>query len=192
MIMKGKNKKGFTMVETLVSIGMFGFISIALINIFVSAVKSQSRILQNQELMEQSSYALEYMGKIIRMAKKDAAGNCTGTVDANYGVGADSIAFLAYDTNAEEYRCRQFLLESNVIEEKKSTDESSANLGTAVAITSSKVKVNGLTLAVTGDGSDTIQPKVTIMIKMQSNVSVADAPSITIQTSVSQRQLDIN
>lgn len=190
--MRDKNKKGFTMVETLVSIGMFGFISIALINIFVSAIKSQSRILQNQELMEQSSYALEYMGKIIRMAKKDVAGGCTGTANANYGVGANSIAFLAYDTNAGEYRCRQFLLESDAIEEKKSTDESSGNFGTALAITSSKVKVNDLTLAVTGDGVDTIQPKTTIMIKMQSNISTAEAPNITIQTSVSQRQLDIN
>jgi len=189
--MKGKNKKGFTMVETLVSIGMFGFISIALINIFVAAIKSQSRILQNQELMEQSSYALEYMGKIVRMAKKDVAGNCTGTANRNYGIGSDSINFLAYDSNDETYKCRQFLLESNVIKEKKSTDGSSSNLGTAVPITSSKVKVNGLTLAVTGDGSDTIQPKITVMIKMQSNISVADAPNITIQTSISQRQLDI-
>ena len=180
------------MVETLVSLVIFGFISIVLINIFVSALKSQVRILQNQELMEQSSYSLEYMAKIIRMANKDVDGFCTGTANANYGVGTNAITFLAYDTTASGYKCRQFLLENNTLKEKRSSDGSSANLGAAAEITSSKVKINGLTFAVTGDGADTSQPKVTIMINMQSNIPDTNAPSITIQTSISERRLDIN
>ena len=180
------------MIETLVSIVLFGFISVILVNIFVSSIKSQTRILQNQELMEQSSYSLEYMGKLLRMAKKDESGDCTGTVGANYGVGIDSITFLAYDSKEEEYRCRQFLLESEAIKEKRSSDETAANLGSALAITSSKVRVAGVTFGVTGDsGSDTIQPKVTIAINMESDISV-NPPKIFIQTSVSQRQLEIN
>lgn len=180
------------MVETLVSLVIFGFISIVLINIFVSALKSQVRILQNQELTEQSSYSLEYMAKIIRMANKDVDGFCTGTANANYGVGTNAITFLAYDTTASGYKCRQFLLENNTLKEKRSSDGSSANLGVAAEITSSKVKINGLTFAVTGDGADTSQPKVTIMINMQSNIPDTNAPSITIQTSISERRLDIN
>jgi len=187
--------KAFTLVETLVSIGLFGFISLALADIFVASIRGQTRILQNQQLMEQSSYALEYMGKILRMAQKDTTGTCTGRVNANYGVGTApevSISFLAYDTTNEEYRCRQFLFESDAVKEKKSTDETSANFGSAQEITSSKVKVEGLTFAVTGDSAaDTIQPRVTVMIKMKTNISI-NPPDITVQTSVSQRHLDTN
>jgi hypothetical protein len=192
MLNKNNNLKSFTMVETLVSIALFGFISVILVNIFLSSIKTQARILQSQELMDQSSYTLEYMGKLLRMAKKDTGGSCAGRAGANYGVGTDSITFLAYDTKEEEYRCRQFLLEDDVIKEKRSSDGSSANLGSAQAITSSKVKVEGVTFAVTGDGvSDAIQPKVTVMIDMESDISV-NPPEIFIQTSVSQRQLDID
>ncbi|MFA5169536.1 MAG: type II secretion system protein [Candidatus Paceibacterota bacterium] len=191
MINKIKNSKAFTMVETMVSIALFGFISIVLINVFVSAIKGQTRILQNQELMDQSTYVLEYMAKILRMAQKDTAGDCTGTAGANYGVGINSINFVAYDTMEEDYRCRQFILENDIIKERRSTDESAANLGASQDMTSSKVKVEGLTFGVTGNVvGDLVQPKVTVMVKMESNISL-NPPEITVQTSVSQRSLDI-
>jgi type II secretory pathway component PulJ len=186
-----ENSKAFTMIETLVSVAIFAFISVVLVNIFVAAINTQMRILRNQELMEQSSYSLEYMGKILRTAYKDATGSCTGTANTNFGVGTNSLTFLAYDRIAGEYYCRQFLLDSSALKERRSTSANSTDLGTAQAITSSKVKVDGLTFAVTGDTvSDLLQPKVTIMIRMKSNVT-DNPPQITIQTSVSQRNLDI-
>lgn len=193
--MIGKTKKeklkAFTLVETVVSIALFGFISVILVNIFVSALRTQTRILQNQELMEQSSYSLEYMTRFLRMAKKDTAGSCTGTPNANYGVGTNAITFLAYDTNAAEYRCRRFLKDGDAIKEMRSIDTTSANLGTAQAITSSKIKINGLIFGVTGNVvPDTVQPKVTVMVDIKSS-DLAGSPEIFIQSSVSQRDLDI-
>ena len=193
--MIGKTKKeklkAFTLVETVVSIALFGFISVILVNIFVSALRTQTRILQNQELMEQSSYSLEYMTRFLRMAKKDVDGSCTGTPNANYGVGTNAITFLAYDTNAAEYRCRRFLKDGDVIKEMRSTDTTSGNLGTAQAITSSKIKINGLIFGVTGNVvPDTVQPKVTVMVDIKSS-DLAGSPEIFIQSSVSQRDLDI-
>jgi len=191
MINKNQNSKGFTLVETLVSLLIFGFISVILVNIFVSVLNSQRRILQNQELMNQSSYALEYIAKIVRMAENDADGTCV-TAGENYALGTNSITFLAYDTKSLSYKCTQFLLQDNAIKEKKSTDDTSANLGTAQEITSSSVKVDDLIFAVTGDVlNDSLQPKVTIMIKMESSTSFSNPPSLIIQTSVSQRKLDI-
>lgn len=191
MEIRSEKRKAFTLIETVVSIALFGFISVILVNIFVSSIRTQTRILQNQELMEQSSYSLEYMSRILRMAKKDIDGTCTGTADANYGVGTDSITFLAYDTRAEDYLCRRFLKDGDSVKEMKSTDATSANLGTAQSITSSKVKVAGLTFGVTGNVvPDTVQPKVTIMINIKSGDAVG-SPEIFLQSSVSQRDLDI-
>ena len=193
MINNNQKTKGFTLVETLVSLLIFGFVSIILVNVFVSVLNSQKRILQNQELMNSSSHALDYMSKLVRMANKDETGNCTGTAGKNYSLSAapDSITFLAYDIKSSSYKCTQFLLDSTTIKERKSTDDDIANLGTAQAITSSSVQVDGLTFGLTGDGTDNLQPKVTIMIKMKSTSLSVNAPSLIVQTSVSQRKLDI-
>lgn len=186
-----QNSKAFTMVETLVSVCLFGFISVVLINVFVASINSQTRILQNQELMDQSTYALEYMAKSVRMAQKDVDGFCTGTINANYTVSTNSITFLAYDTKEAAYRCRQFFLGSAIIKEMRSTTASADDFAVAQDITSSKVAVTDLTFAVTGNVvGDTVQPKVTMMIEMVSGTS-SSAPTITIQTSVSKRELDI-
>ena len=193
MINKNQKIKGFTLVETLVSLLIFGFISVIMVNVFVSVLNTQKRILQNQELMNSSSYALDYMSKLIRMAENDESGNCTGTAGKNYSLTAapNSITFLAYDAKSSSYKCTQFLLSEATIKERKSTDENISNLGSAQSITSSSIHVSILTFALMGDGTDTLQPKVTIMIKMKSGSLLDSGPSIIIQTSVSQRKLDI-
>jgi prepilin-type N-terminal cleavage/methylation domain-containing protein len=189
---ENQKTKGFTLIETLVSLFIFGMMSVALVNIFVSTLNTQTRILQNQDLMSQSSYLLEHMGKIIRMAQRDDTGSCAPTGES-YKVenGIKSITFLAYDSQSSSYKCVQFLLESNAIKEKRSTDETAANFGTAQAVTSSSVYVSDLAFNVTGDSlGDTLQPKVTIMINMRYN-NASNPPRLIMQTSVSQRKLDV-
>lgn len=193
---KNQKTKGFTLVETLVSLFIFGMMSVALVNIFVSALNTQTRILQNQDLMNQASYSLEYMGKLIRMAERDETGACAPTGES-YGVGgsypANSITFLAYDTKAAGYRCIQFLLEGNAIKEKRSTTASKDNFQTAQAITSASVYLitDGLYFFVNGDVvGDQRQPMVTILINMRYNALPAP-PYLTMQTTISQRKLDI-
>ena len=193
MINNNQKIKGFTLVETLVALVIFGFVSVILVNIFVSVLNSQKRILQNQEIMNQSSYALEYMTKAIRMAEKDMAGTCSGAAGENFRVGTSpvSIAFLSYDIKDDSHKCIQFLIEDAAIKERRSTDESLPT-GTALPITSSAVSVDRLEFLVEGDiFGDNIQPKITVMIKMKSLSSSTNAPVIIVQTTVSQRKLDI-
>jgi len=193
MIIKKQNQKGFTLIETLVSLFIFGMMSVALVNIFVGALNSQTRILQNQDLMSQTSYVLERMGKIIRMAEKDVAGTCAPAGES-YLVSGQSITFLTYDTKAAAYRCAKFSLESNTIKESRSTDTTAANLQAAQAITSSSIYVSGLSFTVTGDTlgeSPALQPKTTILINARYNAVTANPPRLIIQTSISQRKLDI-
>jgi len=199
MINKDRKKEnGYTMVETLVSIAIFSLLSVGIVNTFVSAVKTQSRILQNQTLMEQANYTLDYMSKALRMAITDETGACTGNIGYNYGVEANQITFLSYDKKAEEYRCRRFSFANDAINESKSTNTTFNGLQTAVPVTSSKVKVSNLSIVVTGDYidgegvQDNKQPKVVIMIKMgPAYQTMAADLEITVQTSISQRQLDV-
>lgn len=181
--------KGFTLIEMLVSIGIFIILTIALTGIFVSSSRVQSRTLATQELMSQSSYVLEYMDRFLRMAKKDVSGSCTGTAGANYNPPesiSNTITFLDYNNV-----CHQFVLENNQIKEKKFISGS----WVSAEITSSKVKVNNLKFSVIGGSqppTNTLQPKITILIDIESKSQIVDpVPKIKVQTTISQRHLDV-
>lgn len=183
MIKNKQKSKGFTMIETLVSIVIFGVISIILVNVFVSVLNTQKRILQNQEIMNQASYTLERLTKIIRMAKNDVTGGCVGTALKNYSSTANSITFLDYDDH-----CTQFILEGTAIKEKKSTSGDSS-FESNQAVTASSVKVDSFLIQVVGDAVNA-QPKVTMTIKMSYN-TLFSSPNLIVQTTISQRKLNM-
>lgn len=179
------------MVEMLVAVALFSVISMLLVNIFTASVSNENRILQNQKLLDETTYSLEYMSKALTMAQvDDTSGSCTGTPNANFGIATNSITFLAHDTVSGAYKCRRFLLDNNSIQEEWSTDKTYGNLQSETPVTSTRVKVNKLTFGVTGDAAG-YQPKVTILISMEYNSSSSNNPKINVQTSVSERRLNI-
>ena len=182
--------KAFTLVETLVSITLFGMVSLILINVFMTSIKTQSRILFSQELIEQSSYALEYMGTKIRMAIADNTGDCVGTQNVSYVTGDNSIIFLAHDPVNDEYLCRKFFLENQSIKEMVSTDNT-ATFGSSSVITSPSFVVDKLNFVATQPAYT--QPRVTIMIEASKIEQDGVATSkITVQTTISKRELQLN
>ena len=183
--------KAFTLVETLVSITLFGMVSLILINVFMTSIKTQSRILFSQELIEQSSYALEYMGTKIRMAiADDDTGACVGTQNVSYVVGVNSITFLAHDPVNDEYLCRKFFLENQSIKEMVSTDNTATFVSSSV-ITSPSFVVDKLNFVATQPAYT--QPRVTIMIEASKIEQDGVATSkITVQTTISKRELQLN
>lgn len=190
MIKNNKNIKSFTLIEVLVSIVIFTIAIAGLAVIFLSIVQTQTKILQTQYIMSQASYVVEYMGNALRLAIKDTAGACTGIVNRDYNPAdqpsaSSTITFLNYDG-----KCRQFLLSGAVIQERVSTNGSSGSLGAAIDLTSSKVIVESLAFLAKGDIAP-YQPKVTVMVKMEPVSTLANPPQLTIQTTLSQRQLNI-
>ena len=190
--------QGFTLVEMLVTIAIFSILMVSISGILVSSIEAQSRALSNQKLLSQSSRALEYMGRALRMAGKDTAGNCI-VPNTNYDPTdstSETITFLAYDSTPPSpgYKCRQFLLEGNQIKEKKSTDGTFGNLGNAVEITPSEIKINSLKFKVIGGSeppTDNLQPKITILIDAEKVTEKVSKPKIRVQTTISQRHLDL-
>src|SRR4030042_6233037 len=80
-----KSGAGFTLIELLVSIVLISLTMGAVVGIFVSAINGQARSLASQQLVNQSSYLLEYTSRAIRMAKKDdSSGSFTGDPYLNY------------------------------------------------------------------------------------------------------------
>ncbi|MFA5013128.1 MAG: prepilin-type N-terminal cleavage/methylation domain-containing protein [Candidatus Paceibacterota bacterium] len=189
-----KSKKGMTLIEVLVSMSIFAVLSVSLVNLFTSAMNTQAAILQNQELINQTGYAMEYMHKALRMADRDVPGTCTGVANSNYGADGTKtlIKFLAFDYSAGGYRCMEFSLSAGIIKVRKSTDATDDAFGSYIDLTSSKITVSTLNFAVDGDTVNIGQPKVTIMVDaVSTSKRVNPIPRLTLQTTASQRNLNI-
>ena len=174
--------KAFTLIELLVVLTIFSIALGSISGIFISGIHSQRKILAEQEILSQMSYILEYMGRAIRMAKKDDLSfsgqtkNCLSGNKVNYEVSSNQsqIKFRNYQN-----QCQRFYLSSNQIFEEKD--------GTSLPLTSPDLKINSLKFQVFGEiQEDNLQPRVTIFIEAQKGKR-----NLKFQTTISQRDLDV-
>jgi len=191
---------GFTLVEMLVAIFVFITVLGASSAIFVDVIRNQKRALANQELLNQTSYVLEYMSRAIRMAKKDDIGgvvNCLLGNKVNYEKTNNRIlGGLNYSGPGIKFRnyeniCQEFFLDNNGNQLKESKSNAAP-----LPLTPSDLKVNFFNI-----GPDTSwsqeenppqQPRVTLFLDIErSDFPSGKKPEIKIQTTISQRNLDV-
>ena len=185
-------QKGVSLIEMLVAVTVFAITVGAISGIFISAIRSQRRILATQELLDQTSYVLEYMGRALRIARKDAAGSCI-TVGNNYenpSGDTSKIKFIAIREDGEF--CWEF---SRQLDGTVYRIQERGKIGTAGEttsfLTSNKLQVNSLKFNLSGESeSDTLQPRVTVFLEVLGRGATGEKPKIQIQTSTSQRPLD--
>lgn len=195
---------GFTLVELLVSMSVLLVIAGISTGIFVSVITGQKKIFSDQEIQGQLGYALEYMGKAMRMAGKDLTGDCLGAQGRNYLLTKYSISKQAYMgikfiNQSDNDACQEFYLDFDendplkpaVIKMIKGTDA-------PLSLTSDKIRINFLEFIINGDTSgsiyyssetDNTQPRITILMDAVLNTGTNN--SLKIQTTVSQRNLNI-
>jgi len=175
------NKKGLTLIELLVGVGIFGLAFSLATGLFVGALKIQRRILALQEILNQSSYNLEYMSRALRMVKKDLTGKCLDSAGLNYQITQNGlgIRFLNYKDQCQEFYLDQTTLR---LKEKNETED---------YLTPDDLEVLNFNLNLVGESQkDNLQPQVTLFLKIQSP-SLQPRPEIKIQTTLSQRNLDV-
>lgn len=196
-------KRGFTVIELLVGIVLFTLVVGAAVSVFLSVVSHQKKILSEEQLLNQISYAQERMSKALRMAKKDADGDYLD-VGYIYQLTRPDISSWLYRgikfiNQSNNSAWQEFFLEDGILKEIADARVSS----TAVPLTPDSLEIVAIRFGVNGadgcyggetcpdgvsDDSD-IQPRVTIVL----SVRVADDPEEpikTIQTTVSQRNLN--
>jgi prepilin-type N-terminal cleavage/methylation domain-containing protein len=181
-----KGRKGVTLIELLAAVTIFAIIVGAISGLFISGIRSQSRALAAQELLDQTSYVLEYMGRNLRMAEKDITGDCI-PAGTNYQKIPDGIIFINHLQNDD---CQSFFLQNNQLKYKK-------NILTAFPqtfdITSLNINVDSFKINISGEPQgDNLQPKVTLVLEVSGRETMAGQPKINIQTTISQRNLDIS
>lgn len=184
--------KGYTLIEVLVSVTIFGIIIAGPTGLFVLSLRNQNMSLALGETIDNTSHAVEYMSRALRMARKDRIGDCLDPEYQNYNYinpGADSekIRFLNY-----QGYCQEFSLSGNQIMQRKSSDGTSANFGSGVYLTSDDLSINNFQFLILGGGqNDNIQPRVTIVFNIAKSSAGIGLPSINVQTTISQRNLDV-
>jgi len=149
-----KYYEGFSLIELLTTMTLFVMVSVIVFDLAVSLIHYQEQMVAMQSMFNDSSYAVEYMGRMLRMARKAGDGSCI-TLGKNYvnpGQESNHIRFLDYENN-----CREFSLTDGQIYEKIGENE--------VPITSSNHTIQNLSFAIVGDES-AIQPRVTISFQV--------------------------
>jgi len=150
--------------------------------VFVSAIRLQKYNLAYQQLLDQTSYVMEYMSRAIRMAKRDEI-NCIGGSNY-YEESGHSIKFATYHNE-----CWEFFLEDST-KRLKVWKEISGETN-EYYLTSDDFDVENFNVVVSGDETDDdLQPRITIFMEIKGEGS-GNQPKIKIQTTISQRDLDI-
>lgn len=176
-IQNNMKSKGFTLIEMMVTVLIFSIVVGAVIGVFVSALQIQRYNLTYQQLLDQTSYAMEYMGRAIRMAVKDDGVGCISS-GLNYQGDTSRIKFVNY-----KGECQEFLLENNQLKVRFDS-------GGKIPLTSDDFNVTSLSFGISGESdADNLQPRVTIFMGIQGTDSKVQ-PKIAIQTAISQRNLD--
>jgi len=193
-----KSGVGFTLIEVMVSVAIFSLLIAGPTGFFISSLKAQKKALSSQELVDTASYFLEYASRAIRMAQKEknmGSPNVCLTVSgngANYEITeGPGIKFINYKgecqkiyleviENINSRRLKEWRRDLNGVE--KTGYLTSVNL----EVVDFKIKLSG------GVQSDNLQPKVTIFLNMRGKSQVEEMrPEINIQTTISQRNLDV-
>jgi len=168
--------KGYTLIEILVAVSIFFVVIAAPSGFFVSTLKGQQKALASQELLDNVSYTLEYMSRSLRMAKKDDD-------KLNYVATAQGIKFRNYQNKYQE-----FYLEDGRIKEDKT------GYAQPLFLTSNDIEISKFEISIVGETQeDIIQPRVTLLLEAIGNRPAIESlqPVIRIQTTISQRNLDV-
>lgn len=174
--------KGFTLVEILVAMAIFLIIVSATVGIFTSALKGQRKALTTQEILNQTSYSLEYIGRAIRMAQKEAsAPTCLSQNGLNFELtrGGQGIKFRDYGGV-----CREFFLEGGQLKQLKS--------GAVENLTSNNFEITFFNLNLLGESElDDLQPRVIVAFTIKGKGQKPEEKTeMKIQTTISQRNID--
>jgi len=180
---KVAKNRAFTLVEMLVAVSIFSFLVAALSGIFVTSLQSQRQGLASQLLINDTSYNLEYISRLLRMARKQTASfpTCLSQAGLNYEItrGGQGVKFLNY-----QGICYEIYLEGTRIYQNKG--------GEILPITSQNLEVSSLKFNLSGQSEiDNLQPRVTVYFYIKNKGQKPEEQSeIKVQTTVSQRELD--
>lgn len=172
MKQKDKNrKKGFTLIELIVAIAIFIVVISVVLSLFVTGLKGYRKVIAIQNVQDNARHLLEFISKEIRMSEINSA--TSTTLNITRPNGENVIYFFTTET-----------VDGKTLGRINREDSS-----TSGPINSEEISVIG-NFYIMGIGSDNQQPRVTIVIKVETVGKPEEKSEINIQTSLSPRDLE--
>ena len=180
-----RKSDGFSLLETTVAMGIFTVVISVTIGAFLVAIKAQRVVLTEKAISENINFALEFMSRQMRVAKRDTAGACIST-NSTFDTQGSQVSFINADLS-----CIRFFLSFGAL-----TYENTTTFSGEIALTDNTVvSIDKLSFLVQGEqNSDLEQPRATVVISASGagNSAESQGVQLNIQTTVSTRGLDIN
>lgn len=181
---------GFTLIEIMVSVAIFAMVMTISSGSLFSILDANAKAQAQKSVMNNLNLALESMSRNIRVGTTYHCGTAGNLHDARDCLqdGADFLAFEGSSGN------KNISGDEIVYKLDGTTIMRSQNGGLSYsAITALEVVVEDLKFFVTGaeDPGDQEQPRVIIVVRGYAGIKEKIRTDFNIQTSVSQRQLDI-
>lgn len=192
-----KSGKGFTLVEMIVSIALFAVVMMVAVGALLSLTSANKKAQALQSVMNNLNISLDSMVRNVRMGAfyYCVGGTSTGTNTANCPNGETQLDFTC---NPDTPSCAvtsgrwayKFGCGTTVDAICKSTNAGDPTPSWA-PITAPEVKIQDMTFYVVGTTrSDTVQPKVIMVIKGEAGTGKA-LTAFHIQATAVQRELDL-
>lgn len=151
MKIKIQLKNGFTLLETIIAVGIFAVVISSVVGIFVSGSASQRRTIELYTIQREAGYLMETMSRELKMA--------TGIGDDQQDQALSQITITNYEGDEIIY-CR-----SDEVGTCISSGDYIARDGEVIS--SSKIKINKL-IFYTSDDFMNEQPMVSVVMKVES------------------------
>ncbi|MDA1337708.1 MAG: prepilin-type N-terminal cleavage/methylation domain-containing protein [bacterium] len=180
-------ERGFTIPELLVALFMFSLIIGGATNLLLSGIAGQRSSLAMQELLDQSSFTLEYMARSLRQAKKDLDPICLAVRGLNYELTQEGSGVRFINIQGQ---CQEFRLTGDRVEEVFWVG---GGISSQAFLTSDNLAVTSLQFILQGAGQDDdVQPRITLALEIGNKGGKLSARSdLQLQTTISQRSIDV-
>jgi prepilin-type N-terminal cleavage/methylation domain-containing protein len=175
------NQKGFTLVETLVSLGIFVVVMTAAVSSLVVVNNAALRAQQMRTLLDNINFAMDSMVRTVRTAEGVACGSSINASDCPIGGGVVGTMLYVKSTLGQEEDI-VYRLNNGVIQKQL------RGAGGWLDMTSPEVQITMLRFYVVGNTSgDKVQPLVRMFVGGTIKTKNGQSAPFTFQTAITPR-----
>ncbi len=186
-----KRKRGFTLIEMLVSVAIFTLVMLITTSSIFVIVASNKKAEALKSVMDNLSFALESMTRNIRTGSTytclTVSGGFVSTVPGSNCPGGDpGFQFLS---NQQTYNGNSIVIQYYLWQGRIWENQTNSNWTAPVPITAPEINVSILNFYLVGAGKDGFQPRVLMSVIGTAGTSTTET-QFDVQTTLSQRQID--
>ena len=174
-------QRGFTLIEIMTSVAIFAIVMTISVGSIIGVFDTNRRSETLKAVMDNLNLSMESMSREMRFGRNYNCGlSAPITSPQVCSSGGDAIAFRANDGSTIIYQKNGPTIEKS--------DDGGVNF---VPVTAPEITIDSLQFFVLGALSgDSLQPKILIKIKGSAGTKASSRTEFTVQTMISQRQLD--